>query len=729
MFRLKGSNEEMKKNWKRIMTAACAALLAFRLPVYAATTEEEPVTAPVQVELKHVHTGNDTKEGGCYTAVYHHHDGSTEKGGSCYKDSHTVDYGTSLREEKGFCSGTVTQWWFSDDDSLWHTYTTCGHNCSANLCGMYEGTVGQQCQYEIVTGYHYVCNKCGQQSCNGVHTEYSLTCNKIVGVTLDGYAPSCGMTEKTVIGIYSIVPSMEAGIVNGMELKADVAGSVSVIKYQWNNGEVTDSITVKGNGSYTCQVTYKDGEKEYTQPLTIQVKNIDNLPPKVAVETINGTEEITVKVNASDIPASAESASSGLADEAYSWDGGNTWTSENTKTVTEAGNCEIWVRDKAGNVTKGVFYIKTDYTAPVVSLSAASGWTRGNVEIVADARDGIPEGAEPDVSGGDAAGSIGISGLAPQAYSWDGGNTWTDSNRISASDNGSYSVIVRDNEGNTAHAEITVSCIDRSAPVITSVERQYEEWLQEAESMEITVHASDAQSGLAATAYSFDGGNTWTNNNCYIVTEEGSIIVAVRDMLGNTAWQTLEFVRAEEPVPEPEPERPAARKTAAKERPAPEEPEEEPEEELEEMSEVTQAPIPAPTKEPEPEPDPEEEKEMIEIPDITTPTSPNLMVTVAAAGTGTATSGFAVFIVFWIFRKCLLLDSEDRKLGKAYIWKRKGKYFVKISTAAAKKADGQLTVKFKKNFVRANKEKPIDIKVNQHVFERNIAEKIHINFK
>lgn len=716
----------MKKNWKKVIAAACAALLAFSQPAYA--EGESAVTKPVQVEIKHVHLGNDTAEGGCYTAVYHKHDGTTDTGGSCYRDSATKNYGTRLVEKKELCTGTVTQWWFSNDDNLWHTYTTCGHNCSAGLCGLNEGTVGQQCQKEVVVGYYNVCNKCGRQDCNGIHLEYSLTCEKTEGVTLDGYALTCGMTEDTVIGTYSIVPSVQTGIVDGMELKAVVTGNVQVIGYQWENGEVSNSITVAGNGSYTCQIIYSDGEEKFTQSLTIQVKNIDNMPPKVAVETVKGTKEITIKVNAFDVPESAESLCSGLADEAYSWDSGNTWTTENTKIVTEVGSCEIWVRDNAGNIAKKLFYIKTDSTPPVVSLSAAGGWTRGNVEIVANAKDGIPEGVEPTVSGGDAADNIGISGLASQAYSWDGGKTWTDSSRINASDNGSYSVIVRDNEGNTAHAEITVSCIDRSAPIITAVERQYEEWLQDVESMEIIIHALDTQSGLAASAYSFDGGNTWTDNNCYIVTEEGNITVAVRDMLGNTAWKLLEFSRIEEPVEEPkepEPKKPAARQTEAQATPVPEESEEP---ELVEIPEVTPTPAPVPTKPPVEEPEPAEEKEMIEIPDIVTPKSAGPIV-VAVAGTGTATSGFAVFIVFWIFRKCLLLDSTGKKLGKAYIWKKKGKYFVKICMSAATKAEGQLTVQFKKNFVRANKDKPIEIKINQHIFEKNIAEKIQINFK
>ena len=430
----------MRKNLKKVIAAACAALLIFSQPVHA---EGEPAeTKPVQIELKHVHVGNDTEEGGCYTAAYHKHDGSTDAGGSCYMDSAVRDYGTHLYERKEQCTGIVTQWWRGTDD-IFHTNTSCGHNCDSGLCRGVDGpdlpAAGGQCQYQNVVESYIVCNKCGKKDCNGRHLVYSLTCEKTEGVTLEGYAPSCGMTEDTIIGTYSIMPDVQAGIVGEMELKAVVAGSVQVIDYQWESGEASDCITVNGNGSYTCRITYSDGEQEFTQSLTIQVKNIDNMPPKVSIETVNGAQEITVWVNAFDVPESAESLCSGLASEAYSFDGGNTWTAESFITVTEAGGCEVWVRDNAGNIAKESYYIKTDYTPPVVGLSASGGWTRGNVEIVANAKDGIPEGIEPDVSSGDVAGIIGVSGLAPQAYSWDGGNTWTDSNQITASDNGSYS--------------------------------------------------------------------------------------------------------------------------------------------------------------------------------------------------------------------------------------------------------------------------------------------------
>lgn len=723
---MKGSNKEMK-NWKKGIAAACATLLVFSQPVHAEGENAE--TKPVQIELKHVHAGNNTEEGGCYTAVYHRHDGNADTGGNCYKDAAFQDYGTRLYERKEQCTGIVTQWWRGTDD-IFHTNTSCGHNCDSGLCRGVDGpdlpAAGGRCQYQNVVESYIACNKCGKKDCNGRHLVYSLTCDEIEGVTLEGYAPSCGMTEDTVIGTYSIMPSVQAGIVGEMEIKAVVAGSVQVIGYQWGSGEASDSITVNGNGSYTCQITYSDGEEEFVQSLTIQVKNIDNMPPKVSIETVNGVQEVTVRVNAFDVPESAESLCSGLAAKAYSWDGGNTWTAESFVAVTEAGDCEIWVRDNAGNIAKKIFYIKTDYTPPVVSLSAAGGWTRGNVEIVAEAKDGIPAGTNPDVSGGDATGSIGISGLALQAYSWDGGNTWTGNSQITVSDNGSYSVIVRDNAGNTAHAEITVSCIDRSAPVITEVDRQYEEWRQSEESMEITVHASDTQSGLAAAAYSFDGGNTWTDNNCYIVTEEGSITIAVRDMLGNTVWKQMEFLRIEEPAEEqaePEPEKPMVRQPAAQATP---EPEETPE--PKEIQEALPAPVPMPTEPPAEETEPVEEKEIVEVPDIITPKSAAPVIAVAT-GTGTATSGAAVVILFWIFRKCLLLDSTGRKLGKAYIWKKKGKYFVQIPAAAVKQAEGCLTVQFRKNFVRSNRDKSIDIRVNQQFFEKSISEKIQVNFK
>lgn len=49
------------------------------------------------------------------------------------------------------------------------------------------------------------------------------------------------------------------------------------------------------------------------------------------------------------IIATASDSDSGLAENAYSWDGGMTWTNVNTLQTSQIGNYTVYVQDKAGN--------------------------------------------------------------------------------------------------------------------------------------------------------------------------------------------------------------------------------------------------------------------------------------------------------------------------------------------------------------------------------------------
>ena len=61
---------------------------------------------------------------------------------------------------------------------------------------------------------------------------------------------------------------------------------------------------------------------------------------------------------------------SGLANEAYSFDGGNTWQASNEKTYTEnVKNIVIKVKDQAGNITEysPISITKIDKKTPVIN--------------------------------------------------------------------------------------------------------------------------------------------------------------------------------------------------------------------------------------------------------------------------------------------------------------------------------------------------------------------------
>lgn len=166
-----------------------------------------------------------------------------------------------------------------------------------------------------------------------------------------------------------------------------------------------------------------------------------------------------------------------------------------------------------------------------VNLSAAStAWTKGNVVLNASV-------TEP-TSG---------QSLAPYTYSFSGGTA--SGNSCTVSTNGTYSVTVTASNGQQASTSIQVKNIDKDAPKITQcyVDKEYPEY----ESANIIVEATDSASGLAASAYSFDGGKTYIASNRYAITANGTYKICVKDKVGNSSTKTL-TVTCFEKKPEPE---------------------------------------------------------------------------------------------------------------------------------------------------------------------------------
>ena len=104
-------------------------------------------------------------------------------------------------------------------------------------------------------------------------------------------------------------------------------------------------------GDYLVEFYVKDssGNKSYT-PLRVHVQ--DTKAPDFTVSsnpTILTKENVVLTINAND-------SGVGLATEAYSFDGGTTWSSVNTKIFTENGIVSIKVRDAIGNVSNVYSY-------------------------------------------------------------------------------------------------------------------------------------------------------------------------------------------------------------------------------------------------------------------------------------------------------------------------------------------------------------------------------------
>ena len=171
----------------------------------------------------------------------------------------------------------------------------------------------------------------------------------------------------------------------------------------------------------------------------------------------------------------------------------------------------IYAEDKLGNAKEEVVEITNiDKEAPKeVSIEGnLAEWTKEDVTITITATDEQSK-------------------LAEEAYSYDGGATWTAEHTHIYSENGIKEIQVKDKAGNIQKVNVEITKIDKEAPKVTN----YAENVEEGEN--VIIEAEDNLSGLATLAYCFDGEN-WIAENSYSYQEIGEKTIKIRDILGNT---------------------------------------------------------------------------------------------------------------------------------------------------------------------------------------------------
>lgn len=258
----------------------------------------------------------------------------------------------------------------------------------------------------------------------------------------------------------------------------------------------------------------------------VVINKIDTVIPTF---TVSGNplgwraEDVTITLVGSDLH-------SGLHAIPYSWDGGLTWTSENSKTFSENQTIEVAVRDKANLVrTETVAITKIDKTPPTVTYTLdPSEWTNQNVVVTAFVTD-----AE--------------SGPNRAAYSW-GNNEWEGSLVYkTVSSNQTVSFKGRDAVGHITSAEFIVDNIDKEVPTFT-VSGNPLNWTNE--NVTLVVTAFDSLSGIASTGYSFDNGKTWQAEPSASFETNQSVTIKVRDVAGNLATaQTITINKIDKTPP------------------------------------------------------------------------------------------------------------------------------------------------------------------------------------
>lgn len=225
-----------------------------------------------------------------------------------------------------------------------------------------------------------------------------------------------------------------------------------------------------------------------------------------------------------------------MEDVTLSWEGTK---EQSVLTVTENGTYRLYI----AYTENGIEYLhemetevlNVDRTPPVVSNISVSdkGFTSGKVTLSVTAKDD--------------------SGLPDKFVSWNGGE-YDDDTTFDVTENGTYEVVVKDQAGNTVKKTITIDNIDTSAPVITAMETTPVPWYEG--SCTVTVTAEDTGngnegSGLAEKPYSWDGGNTWTEEPFYSIEDTQTVTIWVKDAVGNIVKDSMEVIREEKPTPPP----------------------------------------------------------------------------------------------------------------------------------------------------------------------------------
>ena len=218
-----------------------------------------------------------------------------------------------------------------------------------------------------------------------------------------------------------------------------------------------------------------------------------------------------------------------LKDVSLSWQGENT---SDELTVKKNGTYLLYASYEEG----GVEYV-TEIKVPVSNIDTIAPVIS---EITMSEENFTSENVILQVSVKDAAG-------LPDAYiSWNG-NGYGNDNQFEVEENGIYHVTVKDIAGNAATKEISVSNIDKNAPVIDAFIASPQPWYEDCCVITVEAAEADGESGLGEEPYSWDEGLTWTDENFYEATESGTIVVQVRDKAGNIATDSIEIIKEELP--------------------------------------------------------------------------------------------------------------------------------------------------------------------------------------
>ena len=208
-------------------------------------------------------------------------------------------------------------------------------------------------------------------------------------------SPQGWSLEKTITFTYPEIKNIDGQIIGKNEVSTDGGKTFKIYR---------DSITVNKDTTIVARIT--DGTNSL-KSTAITLSQFDHTAPTITNVTGNPdkwtNQNVTLTVNgAKDKGDNNVEPGSGLADAAYSFDGGATWQASASKTYTSnTSGIVIKVRDRLGNIYthSGIDITKIDKIAPTCTSSGGNTtWTNGSRTLIGTCSDTGGSGCKENVS-------------------------------------------------------------------------------------------------------------------------------------------------------------------------------------------------------------------------------------------------------------------------------------------------------------------------------------------
>ena len=358
--------------------------------------------------------------------------------------------------------------------------------------GVYTAVATENTDYPIV-----IKDKAGNEITDTAHVAYVDRDNPTIAVSADNLTDPAQQVTLT-FNASDATSEVASIVVNGV----DVIGQ--------------STYAVEANGTYVFTVTDMAGNTATSDPIVIE--NIDKTAPVITIEGnpqdwTNSDASIVIKTNEiSDIYIDSTLAVSGAT--------------EVGRVFYANGTYAIRAVDRAGNEsTIDLVTNRIDKVNPELSdLTTVTEWTKtGEITFKAtDADSGIKE--------------VTCSGTAvsPTEGVY----------KIPVAQNGTYTIVITDNAGNSITRDVVIDKIDLTAPTLSAAADNS----QVAKTRDIFITYSDAESGMASVTVN-GAAFTGASGTAYVANANGEYTIVATDNVGNVNTTVVTVTNVDNTAP------------------------------------------------------------------------------------------------------------------------------------------------------------------------------------